>query len=224
MSKTDAALVEVDNLCEEILEGVAQHGGTATSTQVRKLLGIDSTTRFNYRIREKLVPEGLVETRQPDPSPGEFPPKEITLTDHGKDYLESLDSQGRFGDDLAARLERLEEQVDSLRQENRELREENEELKAVIEQSNVEQIIGRVRELTDDVDSLQARVSDWEGTLGDLQSDPVIENETARKNINTGLILGNALRELAVEEYGEDRVMDLVSEKQEKFGEEGELI
>jgi len=224
MSESGAALVEVDNLCVEIMEGIAQHGGTATSTQLRKLLGVDSTTRFNYRVREKLVPEGLVETRQPDPSPGEFPPKEITLTDHGEDFLESLDSEGRFGDEIAARLERLEEQVDALRQENLELREENEELKTVIESSDVEQVVGRVQELTDDIDSLQATTSNLNDALGDLNSDPVIGNETAQKNINTGLILGNALRELAVEEHGEDRVMDLISEKQDKFANEGELI
>ena len=52
----------------------------------------------------------------------------------------------------------------------------------------------------------------------------MIGNTTAQNNINTGLVLGNALRELAIEEFGEDRVMGLISEKQEKFAEEDELV
>lgn len=218
----DSIWSDLDPLSRDILRGLENCDGEAPSSEVRRVREIKDADRCNYRIREHLEPKGLIETEQPVSEGGRPPAKILTLTEKGKEVLDAND--GTQSDKVAERLERLEEQVDGLRQENLELREENEELKAVIEGSDVERVVGRVQELTDDVDALQATTSNLRDALGGLNSDPVVGNETAQKNINTGLILGNALRELAVEEFGEERVMGFISEKQEKFAEEGELI
>ena len=217
MSEDSPELVELDRLSIEILKALSELGGEATSVDLRKSLGVDKRQKLFYRFTEYLVPEGLVETHQPETDePGPHPPKIVRITDYGQEYIQSVDSGISTGE-IAERLERLEQEVEGLRQENQELRE-------VVEESDVEMVTGRVQELTDDVDRLQAKMSNLQDALGDLNSDPVIGSATAQNNINTGLVLGNALRELAIEEFGEDRVMDLISEKQEKFAEEDELV
>jgi predicted nuclease with TOPRIM domain len=118
----------------------------------------------------------------------------------------------------------LEEQVDGLRQENQELREENQELKELVKGSEIEMVTGRVQELTDDVDRLQGKVSNLQDVLGEINGDPLVGNDLAQVNLNTAFILGNALRELMIEEWGEDRVMDMVGEKKRKFEESDDLI
>jgi DNA repair exonuclease SbcCD ATPase subunit len=145
------------------------------------------------------------------------------LTEDGQELLEDLSSESA-SNGIADRLQRLEEQVDGLRQENQELREENQELKELVKGSDIEMVTGRVQELTDDVDRLQGKVSNLQDALGEINGDPLVGNDLAQVNLNTAFILGNALRELMVEEWGEDRVMDMVGEKKRKFEESDDLI
>lgn len=224
MSEIDGALVELDLLGVKILEALEEHGGEATSTDLRNYLGVEKRAKFNYRVREYLAPEGLIEATQPDPEPGNIPPQELRLTERGEQYLSEVDSEGLVPEGIVERLDRLEEQVDGLRSENKKLREENEELKAAIEGSDVEQIVGRVQELTDDVDRLQTEMSNQQETLGELNANPVVSEDLARVNLNTAFILGNALRELMIEEWGEDRVMGMVDQKKTKFEDSGDLL
>jgi len=190
MAESDGALIDIDELGIDILEALIEHGGDATSTEIRKYLGIDSSTRFNYRVREYLAPEGLIETHQPEPEPGKYPPKEIALTSHGQEYLDSLGTEGKSGG-IADRLDRLEEQVDGLRKENKELRDENQELKELIEQSNIELVTGRVQELTDDVDDLQLTIEGLQTAFGEIQTKPVLSHSNIETMINTGFLMGN---------------------------------
>jgi len=226
MSQSDGALVELDQTGVDILRALVQHDGTATSTELRKFLGLDSTTKFNYRVREYLAPEGLIKTHQPEPEPGGFPPKEITLTEHGKEYLEGLDSGDRNSGGIADRLDRLEEQVEGLRQENQELREENQELKEMIEGSDVEMVTGRVQELTDDVDRLQAKMSNMQEAIGETQSHPLIQSRETAEGFDAMLVMMNASRRIIEDEIegGEERHEQERAEVQETLSERGRLL
>jgi vacuolar-type H+-ATPase subunit I/STV1 len=224
MSEIDGALVELDLLGVKILEALEEHGGEATSTDLRNYLGVEKRAKFNYRVREYLAPEGLIEATQPDPEPGNIPPQELRLTERGEQYLSEVDSEGLVPEGIVERLDRLEEQVDGLRSENKKLREENEELKAAIEGSDVEQIVGRVQELTNDVDRLQTKTGNLQDALGDLNSDPVVGSDFAPTAINTGYLLGNVARELLVEQVGEDRVEEVFDEKRAKLESEDKVL
>lgn len=226
MSQSEGALVELDQLGVEILKALVQHDGTATSTEIRKFLGLDSTTKFNYRVREYLAPEGLVETHQPEPEPGGFPPKEITLTEHGEEYLESIASGGRSSGGIADRLERLEEQVEGLRKENQALREENQELKELVEESDVEMVTGRVQELTADVDQLQAKMTNMQETIGEIQTHPLVESKETAEGFDTLLVMMNACRRVIEAEFedGEERLEQERSAVQETLSDRGRLF
>lgn len=226
MSDSKSRLSTLDQLGIDILRALVDHDGEADSTALRKYLGLNSDSarsRFNYRVTEYLEPEGLIETHQPEPKPGKYPPKILMLTEDGRELLEELEPESA-GSGIADRLQRLEEQVDGLRQENQELREENQKLKELVERSDVEMVTGRVQELTGDVDRLQGQMSDLQEALDELNDDPLVSNDLAQVNLNTAFVLGNALRELMVEEWGEDRVMNMIGEKKEKFEESDDLI
>jgi len=224
MSEPEAELVELDRLSIEVLEALAEHGGEATSVELRKYLGVEQRAKINYRFSEYLVPEGLIEAHQPQSDePGRYPPKEIAITDHGEEYLETLDSRGTRGQ-IAERLDRLEEQVKGLRKENQDLREENRELKDQIEGSNVGMVTDRVEELTDDVDDIQSTLDGLQTAFGEVQTHSVLTHSNSATAINTGYVLGNVCRELLEEEFGEQRVMEKVDEKKEKFANEEKLL
>ena len=226
MSESGSRLSTLDQLGIDILRALVDHEGEADSTALRKYLGLNddsARSRFNYRVTEYLEPEGLIETHQPEPEPGKYPPKNLMLTEDGRELLEDLGSESA-GNGIADRLQRLEEQVDGLRQENQELREENQELKELVKGSDIEMVTGRVQELTDDVDRLQGKVSNLQDVLGEINGDPLVGNELAQVNLNTAFILGNALRELMIEEWGEDRVMGMVDQKKTKFEDSGDLL
>jgi len=147
----------------------------------------------------------------------------MTLTEAGREFVEAIDEQGLYGR-IADRLDRLEKQVNGLREENQELRQENQELREIVKGSDVEMITGRVQTLEDEVDELQITISNLQDALGDLNVDPVVGNSFAPTAINTGYLLGNVARELLIEEYGEDRVMELVEEKQSKLEAEDKML
>jgi hypothetical protein len=223
MSQSEGNLVEIDTLGIEILKAIMAHDGTSDSTALREYLGLDGRSRFNYRIDEYLEPNGLVDTHQPDPKPGMYPPKEISITEAGKEYLEKVDEDGESRG-VVERLERLEEQVDGLRRENQELREQNAELTEAIAESNVDMVVSRVPELEGDVDALQSKVGNLQDALGDLNSDPVVGNDFAPTAINTGFLLGNVARELLVEQVGEDRVAEVLDKKQAKLESDDKVL
>jgi len=173
-----------------------------------------------------LVPEGLVETRQPEKGePGPNPPKIAEITDYGQEYISSVDSGISTGE-IAERLERLEEQVEGLRQENQELREENQELKQVVEGSNVEMVTGRVQELTGDVDRLQAKMSNVQEAIGETQTHPLIQSQETAEGFDAMLVIMNATRRVVEEEIedGEERIENEREEVRETLSERGRLL
>jgi prefoldin subunit 5 len=226
MSPDSSELIELDRLSIEILKGLSELGGEATSVDLRKTLGVEKRQKLFYRFNEYLVPEGLVETRQPEKDePGPHPPKIAVLTDYGQEYVEGLDHHVSTGE-VADRLERLEEQVEGLRQENQALREENEELKAVVDEADVESVTSRVTELTDDVDRLQAKMSNIQEAVGETQTHPLIQSRETAEGFDAMLVMVNACRRVIESEVedGEERFREELEAARTSLRESGRLL
>lgn len=222
---------EIDSLDQkrksiEILQALALEGGEANTTVLRKATEFDDRHKVTYRVNEYLEPAGLVDTHQPEGDGSRVnPPKEMTLTEDGREFVETIDEQGLYGQ-IADRLDRLEKQVDGLRQENRELREENEELKAAIEGSDVETVTSRVKELTDDVDRLQAKMSNMQEAIGETQTHPLIQSRETAEGFDAMLVMMNACRRIIEEEIedGEARLEQERSDVRETLSERDRLL
>jgi prefoldin subunit 5 len=228
MSESGSRLSSLDQLGIDILTALVDHDGEADSTALRKYLGLSddsARSRFNYRVTEYLEPEGLIETHQPDPEPGKYPPKILMLTKEGQELLEDLNSESASSG-IADRLQRLEEQVDGFRQENQKLREENRELKELIEESGVEAVTNRVTELTENVDRLQAKMSNMRDTIEETQTHPLIQSTETAEGFDTMLVTMNACRRIIEEEIkdGEERVKQERADVRETLSERGRLL
>lgn len=109
----------------DILQAVAD--GATTTREIGEVTGIESTTRRNYALEEKLEPRGLVDIFRSEgridateDQPPMWKPKEVVVTGEGMAVLDAADHENEFAD-----LSRYE--VISLLQENQQRIEELEE-------------------------------------------------------------------------------------------------
>lgn len=112
---------ELDWKSQEILRALLENGGSADTTELRALTGIDNNDPINYRHNNKLVPRGLVELTQPDAGPNQLVAQVATLTSRGETVAESVIEQrgeetniGDAVEQFNARLTRVESQIDRL--------------------------------------------------------------------------------------------------------------
>lgn len=112
---------ELDWKSQEILRALLENGGSANTTELRALTGIDNNDIINYRHNNKLVPRGLVELSYPDAAPNELLAQTVTLTPRGEAVAESVVEQrgestniGDAVEEFNARLTRVESQLDRL--------------------------------------------------------------------------------------------------------------
>ena len=122
-TETDPQVVvgELDWKSQEILRALLENGGSADTTELRALTGIDNNDPINYRHNNKLVPRGLVELTQPDAGPNQLVAQVATLTSRGETVAESVIEQrgeetniGDAVEQFNARLTRVESQIDRL--------------------------------------------------------------------------------------------------------------
>jgi DNA-binding PadR family transcriptional regulator len=219
MSEAQPELEELDPFEVDILRALAEHDGEATSTEIRNYLGVDGTTKLNYRVREKLEPAGYIDTHQPAREDGRIPPKIISLSETGREVLEVLDDPTETRREIADRVGRLEEQIHGLREENQELREQNERLRELVEGSDVGQIGNRVAALEADVDELQS-------TVRTLANDPLLDDTQTRADRDSALILSNACKRLLIDEMGggEERVEAEIATVKENLEDQDALL
>jgi DNA-binding transcriptional ArsR family regulator len=216
MSEFEAASEDVDETGVEILRLLAQRSGKADAAELRQAMDGVSPDSFNYRRREHLVAHGLVETHQPEPSPeGRVPPKVLTLTERGEDFLDSVVDAGPVT--LEERLDQLEEQVEVVRRENRELREENRELREAIERRDGGDVETELQSIRADMDTLQSR-------LRMVEDHPVITSDISPAAINGGVVLGNTCKRLFESELGEQHVEQVRTEVKSELRENGSLV
>lgn len=116
-----AVVAELDWKSQEILRALLENEGSANTTELRALTGIDDNNPINYRYNNKLVPRGLVELTQPDSEANELLPQVATLTSRGETVAETVIEQrgettniGDAVEEFNARLTRVESQIDRL--------------------------------------------------------------------------------------------------------------
>ena len=97
---------ETENLdwkSQEILRAIYKNNGSATTSQIRALTGIDSNDQILYRFREKLVPRGVIELEQPESETARPEPKVATFTQQGVEAAERLIDERAAPADLESR-------------------------------------------------------------------------------------------------------------------------
>lgn len=112
---------ELDWRSQEILRALLENGGSANTTELRALTGIDDNNPINYRYNQKLVPRGLVELTQPEAEGNKLLPQVATLTSRGETTAETIIEQrgestniGDAVEEFNARVTRIESQIDRL--------------------------------------------------------------------------------------------------------------
>ncbi|HET7323574.1 MAG TPA: hypothetical protein VFJ06_04515 [Halococcus sp.] len=122
-TETDPRVViqELDWKSQEILRALLENGGSANTTELRALTGIDDNNPINYRYNNKLAPRGLVDLTQPDAEGNKLLPKVASLTPHGETVAETvLEHRGEstsIGDaveEFNGRVTRIESRLDRL--------------------------------------------------------------------------------------------------------------
>ena len=87
----DASVVDLDTMSVRIIKALDDHGGSATTSELRNILGHEHTSHLHHRKVEYLEPHHLIDIHQPqDDSPGPSPPQEWSLTDNGLEILEEI--------------------------------------------------------------------------------------------------------------------------------------
>lgn len=93
--ESDTTLLNrLDWKSHEILQALADCGGTATTTEIRKQSAIDKNDHITHRYRRASValePHGLIEVQDPEPSASQRNlPLQVTLTEKGAALAERL--------------------------------------------------------------------------------------------------------------------------------------
>lgn len=172
---------DLDILCQNILHALEQHDGEATTSEIRDFIGVESRSRLNYRINEYLVPQGLVSTHQPEPEPGDIPPKELILTEDGEAALAALAEQADVNQDIAERVDQLETQMATLQEQMQDLHQRVDEGAASSGSTSTASTTSEVSQ--SDVDDLQEQIANLAMELEDLKDDPLFD-EDIRANID----------------------------------------
>lgn len=215
--------LDIDKLGHQMLTALEAVGGESNSKLLRRELEDVEPSSFNYRLTTYLEPLGLVETHQPEVKPGNIPPKEITLTEKGKEFLNET-PVGGDENDLRSRIEHLEDRVETLTQENQELRNTNEELKSALEQQSGGDMVGELERVRSDLNGLESQVSRVESDLNSVQNKAVVDTDIAANLINAAFVQANACKVLLREELTEEEVEQKVTEVKQRLSEKGELI
>ncbi|MFC6965139.1 hypothetical protein ACFQJ8_27095 [Halocatena marina] len=111
-------LTQLDWQSHEILRGIYEQGGTATTSEIKKRTRITDTDPITYRFRRAAValePHGLIEVHEPDLTASQRSlPLEATLTERGEALAERVIERDGGPRDLDERLEKIEATLSTL--------------------------------------------------------------------------------------------------------------
>lgn len=113
------SLDTLDWQSHEILRTLVEHNEQLTTTQIRETTPIDDNRKILYRLEKKLLPADLVTVEQPTTTGATIAPKQIALTDVGRDVAQQVaDARDETitTDDLPAQLEKITATLDSIDQ------------------------------------------------------------------------------------------------------------
>jgi len=111
--------VELDRTTKDLLLYIDSESVATTST-LKRVMGVSSTKQIKYRMREYLIPHGLVrEEEQGTDEAGRHLPIRYIITDAGEEYVDLYrEALHETNDDsLEDRLKRVERLTDRLREE-----------------------------------------------------------------------------------------------------------
>lgn len=105
---------DLDWKSHEILRALYKSDGTANTSEIRALTGIDNNDKILYRFREKLVPRDLITLDQPESDTAKPEPKVATFTQHGVEVAEQIIDERAGPADLESRVDKLETDLSRL--------------------------------------------------------------------------------------------------------------
>ncbi|WP_436936488.1 hypothetical protein [Halovenus marina] len=203
------AEIELDTMSVKILQVLDEHDGVATSTEIKNVLGHDSTRLINYRKYEYLEPAGLIDTSQTEGErSGGRPTQEWSLTEKGLELVDEIDEETGEPRGLADRVERVEDRLGALQETLSELEEQG--VNSDSEAGENDQILS----LIESVNNLQQRVGEVESRVESIESYPVFDEEM-QGTLDAAITMSAVSKQLLAEEHGEERVADLFAEKEE---------
>lgn len=116
-SKSDSVTGgDLDWKSHEILRAIYKNDGSANTSEIRALTGIDNNDQILYRFREKLTPRGLIELEQPESETARPKPKVASFTAHGVEVAERIIDERAGTADLESRVDKLEADISRLQQ------------------------------------------------------------------------------------------------------------
>lgn len=196
--------IELDRMSLKILESLNEHGGVATSTELKNVLGHDSTRLVNYRKDKYLEPAGLIDVHQPEEdSSGGIPTLEWSLTEKGLEVLEDLDESSKEYRDLGERVGLLEDQVDAVRETLEEI--QNGDIHTEFDTGESEQIMRLIE-----------RVEDLEARLDEIESNTIFDEEF-QAQLNAIMTFAGIWKDEIIKEKGADFIDDRWGEKKDEI-------
>lgn len=231
--------VDLSDDAVRVLAAIQSLDGEGTTSDIRPVVDFDvgdPRRKILYIVDEYLEPAGFVESVQPEGTPGNTPPREISLTESGRSYIESNEDSSKTGGETVTRLAALEDRIDALEAENERLREQLGETESGttgeaaggVDEGTIADLEQRMDEFDDDLDELdemilsvidelkplQETVDELEQTVGDLDSHPLLRDGAGVEALNRALILGNTLQVLL---NGQDLLTaDMVEDEYER--------
>jgi hypothetical protein len=157
---------------QEILRALYKSDGSANTTEIRTLTGIDSNDKVLYRFREKLAPQELIELEQPESETARPEPKVATFTQQGVEVAERIIDERAGPADLESRVDKLEADFSRV----------SEQLDAATTQATADD----ERATEADVDDLQAQLTDLDGNLEALYTNMVRFRDYLNERDNGG--------------------------------------
>lgn len=173
----DVADLDLDAKGFDVYEAIYEHGGEATTTEIKEWTGIEKNAIVHYRM-DKLEDQGLIEIGVGEASGNRTPPKLASLTETGQKladdrlFDEAEPTIIERMDRVERRMKAVEGEFHSLQDEFRQWRYDEEEDREV----DIRDILDRLEKfeaLTEGVDddaleealAVADRVEDIEGTL-----------------------------------------------------------
>lgn len=186
--------IELDRMSISILETLDDHSGTATTTEIKNVLGHESTRMLNYRKDRYLEPMELIDTFQPDEGEGTgLPAQEWSLTEKGIELLAEIEDTGERRD-LGERVQMMEKKVNSLQEDFQSLNPESD----TGAESDMPEVQEELSELREEIEELKQGL---------------VVSQKMESQLNSTMVMASAAKEILIEEHGEERVSALFEER-----------
>lgn len=141
------AIDEWDELSRGIVRALAEEfDGVATTSDLKEYFGVDRD-KINYRRREYLEPEDVVESESLPSDPGQIAPKRLVLTEWGHEVAAAISEDVLDQRSLERRVSDIEQDIADL-------------------QASLDEVVAFVR---DESEGIEEQLSEYQQTIEDLE-------------------------------------------------------